>query len=214
MIRHLLFDLGGVLLNIDYGATAAAFRALGIPDFDARYSQLRQTPLFDDLETGRLSAPDFLAAMRRAAGGAPHLTDAAITAAWNAMLLDFPPRRIELLKALRQHYNLYLLSNTNEIHEAAFNDALSGTHGLPSLAGLFDKVYFSHRVGLRKPGREVFKHILSENALRAEETLFIDDSSQHIETAQSLGIQTVYLEKGKTVEEVFREDGSGLLVEV
>lgn len=199
-IRHIILDLGGVLLNIDYAATARAFGELGITDFDARYSQLQQTSIFDDLETGRLDRADFLACVR-AFDEKLHLTDAQIEDAWNAMLLDFPLRRLQLLQQLRGHYDLFLLSNTNEIHELAFNQILAHAHGLPSIAVLFDRVYFSHRVGMRKPGAEVFRHILDENELRPEHTLFIDDSPQHTETAASLGIQTVWLKPGMTIED-------------
>lgn len=203
-IRHIIFDLGGVLLNIDYGATARAFAALGVHDFDARYSQLQQTSIFDDLETGRLDRIAFLAAVR-AFDERLDLNDAQIEEAWNAMLLDFPLRRLQLLQQLRGHYDLFLLSNTNEIHELAFNQILADGHGLPSIAVLFDRVYFSHRVGMRKPGAEVFRHILTENELAPEHTLFIDDSPQHIETAASLGIQTIWLKPGMTIEgDVFR----------
>ena len=207
-IRHIIFDLDGVLLNIDYGATEKAFIDLGIPDFGARYSQLAQSALFDELETGRLDRSAFIAAVR-AFDQSLNLSEAQIEKAWNAMLLDFPLRRLQLLQQLRGHYDLFLLSNTNEIHELAFNAILSGSHGLPSIATLFDRVYFSHRVGMRKPDEVVFRHILEENELRPEHTLFIDDSPQHIETAQRLGIQTIWLKPGMTIEDdVFKKVSS------
>ena len=198
-IRHIIFDLGGVLLNIDYQETEAAFIALGITDFAERYSQMQQNSFFDDWETGKMSSEKFLQGMMEAAPGKA-LTEAQILAAWNAMLLDFPLRRLQLLQQLRIHYDLFLLSNTNEIHEAAFNEILMRAHGFPSIGLFFDKVYFSHRVGMRKPGKEIFQRILYENELKPEHTLFIDDSPQHIATAQALGIQTIYLEKGMTIE--------------
>lgn len=199
-IRHIIFDLGGVLLNIDYGATEKAFFDLGITDFGALYSQLKQTLLFDDLETGRCTRDEFIEALQQAAPE-HHLTEEEIIAAWNAMLLDFPLRRLQLLQQLRNHYDLFLLSNTNEIHEAAFNETLFKTCGFNSIAHFFDRVYFSHRVGMRKPDAAVFRHILDENGIKPEYTLFIDDSPQHIETAKSLGIQTIFLEKGMTIED-------------
>jgi putative hydrolase of the HAD superfamily len=121
------------------------------------------------------------------------------------MLLDFPLKRLQILQQLRNHYDLFLLSNTNEIHEAAFNETLLKTCGLNTIAHFFDKVYFSHRVGMRKPDAAVFQHIIDENGIKPEHTLFIDDSPQHIETAKRLGIQTIYLENGMTIEDdVFR----------
>jgi glucose-1-phosphatase len=205
-IRHIIFDLGGVLLNIDYNRTGQAFAALGIPDFHQMYSQLRQTPLFDDLEVGRIKKDAFVSALQQAAGIA--LSEADIIEAWNAMLLDFPLRRLQLLQQLRMHYDLILLSNTNEIHEAAFNSILTQAHGF-SIGMLFDKVYLSHRIGMRKPDTVVFRHILEENGLNAAHTLFIDDSLPNIEAANTLGIQTIWMEKGMTIEEhIFLPKGS------
>lgn len=197
-IKHIIFDLGGVLLNIDYTATERAFEELGIVDFKERYSQLAQNSFFDDWETGRIDEGAFIAGMQQAGGGL--LSDTQILKAWNAMLLDFPLRRLQLLQQLRNRYDLILLSNTNAIHEAAFNKILMDAHGIPAIGHFFDKVYMSHRVGMRKPGAAIFQRILDENGFLPGNTLFIDDSPQHIETAKSLGIQTIYLEKGMTIE--------------
>jgi putative hydrolase of the HAD superfamily len=197
-IRHIIFDLGGVLLNIDYNLTEKAFREAGIENFNELYSQLQQTPVFDDFETGKISTKAFVAALQQASP-AP-LTHEQVCNAWNAMLLDFPLRRLQLLQQLRLHYDLILLSNTNEVHEEAFNTILMAAHGIPSIGVLFDKIYLSHRVGMRKPSAEIFNMILEENGLKAEHILFIDDSPQHIEGAKALGIRTIWLEKGMTIE--------------
>lgn len=201
-IRHIIFDLGGVLLNIDYSLTEKAFEEAGIKNFKQLYSQLNQTDLFDRFETGHASREEFLSKLAEIAG--EQAREEQIINAWNAMLLDFPLRRLQLLQQLRLYYDLFLLSNTNEIHEEAFNAILMGAHGLPNIGVLFDKVYFSHRVGLRKPMKEIFGRVLDDNGLKPEHTLFIDDSPQHIAGAKELGIQTIYLEKGMTVEDIFK----------
>ena len=198
-IRHIIFDLGGVLLNIDYAATENAFIEAGVKNFAQLYSQLQQTDLFDRWETGRMPREEFISAMQLASE-AP-LTEQQVLDAWNAMLGDFPLRRLQILQQLRLYYDLFLLSNTNEIHEEVFNETLHRSHGIPNIGVFFDRVYMSHRVGLRKPGKEIFLRILEENSLKPEHTLFIDDSPQHIGTAKELGIQTIYLEKGMTIEE-------------
>jgi putative hydrolase of the HAD superfamily len=198
-IRHIIFDLGGVLLNIDYNLTEQAFINLGIPDFAERYSQLRQTDTFDRLETGRMTREEFVAAMQSIAQ--TPLTEQQILTAWNAMLLDFPLRRLQILQQLRNHYDLFLLSNTNAIHEEVFNNTLMSSHGIPNIGVFFDKAYMSHRIGLRKPMPEVFQYLLNDNGLQPEHTLFIDDSPQHIAAADALGIRTIYLEKGMTIED-------------
>lgn len=198
-IKHIIFDLGGVLLNIDYNLTEQAFIDAGIHNFGELYAQLGQTELFDQLETGKIGRDEFITALQHVSSVT--LTETQILGAWNAMLLDFPVRRLQLLQQLRLYYDLVLLSNTNEIHEEAFNRILLSDRGIPNIGVFFDKVYFSHRVGLRKPGKEIFQRILDECGFKPEHTLFIDDSPQHIVTAKSLGIQTIYLEKGMTIEE-------------
>lgn len=196
-IRHIIFDLGGVLLNIDYQLTEQAFVKLGITNFGEMYSQLKQSSLFDDFEVGKISADEFAKAIIQQSG--LNLREQEVVNAWNAMLLDFPLRRLQILQQLRTYYDLFLLSNTNAIHEAAFNKIIEGTHGV-SIGAFFDKVYLSHRIGMRKPGVEVFEKILSENSLDKEHTLFIDDSPQHIEGAKQAGVHTIWLEKGMSIE--------------
>lgn len=202
-VQHIIFDLGGVLLNIDYQLTEDAFVKLGIERFADIYSQLQQTSLFDDFEVGAISAETFVSGLIEKSG--LPLAEKDVVAAWNAMLLEFPIRRLQLLQQLRNHYDLVLLSNTNIIHEEAFNKLLMQAHGIPNLGVFFDRVYLSHRVGMRKPNVEVFKRILSENQFAAANTLFIDDSPQHIEGAKKLGIRTIWLQQGMTIEkDVFK----------
>lgn len=197
-IRHIIFDLGVVLLNLDYSRTEQTFRDIGITNISDMFSQLRQSSLFDDFETGRIPRADFVKALQEAS--TVPVTGEDIVRAWNAMLLDFPLRRLQLLQQLRLHYDLFLLSNTNELHEEAFNLILSQAHGV-SIGMLFDKVYLSHRVGLRKPDTAIFRMLLEENGLRADQTLFIDDLLPNVEAAQALGIQTIHLDKGMTIED-------------
>jgi FMN phosphatase YigB (HAD superfamily) len=198
-IRHIIFDLGGVLLNIDYGRTEAAFMAAGIDNFPELYSQAKQTDLFDKWEMGQIGREEFISELQRISGG--KLTGEQVIKAWNAMLGDFPLRRLQILQQLRIYHDLILLSNTNEIHEEAFNQILMQERGMPNIGVFFDKVYLSHRVGMRKPMKELFQRVLDENGLKAEHTLFIDDSPQHVEAAKACGIQTIWLEKGMTIEE-------------
>lgn len=205
-IRHIIFDLGGVLLNIDYQLTEKAFIDLGITNFGQIYSQLQQTPLFDRFETGKIGREEFIATLKNASQ--VPVTDRQIEDAWNAMLLNYPIRRLQILQQLRNYYDLYLLSNTNEIHEQAFTGILERNHGMPGLGVFFDKVYLSHRIGLRKPNKEVFDFVLSQNNLDPAATLFIDDSPQHIEGAKLAGIQTIWLEKHMTIEhDIFKPKG-------
>jgi putative hydrolase of the HAD superfamily len=201
-IKHIIFDLGGVIINLDYQLTYKAFEGLGIKEFTSLYNQFTLTTLFDDLETGKIEPEVFLNEMQRHT--APGTTHQQIVDAWNAMLLDFPLRRLQILQQLRQHYGLYLLSNTNAIHLEAFNRILQDSRGIPSLASFFDKAYYSHLIGLRKPEKETYQFVLEENGLDPAETLFIDDTLPNVEGAKAAGIQTIHLLPPKTMADIFK----------
>lgn len=197
MIRNIIFDLGGVLLNLDMNATATAFKKLGIQNFDDLYTQAKQTGLFDAFDKGHISPTEFRTALRQ------HLpentSDNAIDEAWNAMLLDLPIERLDLLRSLKGKYRLFLLSNTNEIHVTAFSDYLNKTFGFPDFTDFFEQWYYSCRMGMRKPDEEIFEKVMSLHQLIPSETLFIDDSIQHVHGAAKTGIQAVWLEPGQTI---------------
>lgn len=199
--KNIIFDLGGVILNIDYQKTIDAFRTIGITDFDARYSQAKQTPLFDDLEIGRISPEQFRKELKIILNA--NVSDDVIDEAWNALLLDFPKERLDLLEQLHKQYRTFLLSNTNEIHYQAYTRQLQDKFGLNDLSKFFEHTYYSHQIGLRKPNADVFYKVLNDHHLKANETLFIDDSIQHIQSAQKLGIQTHWLTDGETIMNLF-----------
>ena len=200
-IKNIIFDFGGVILNIDYKLTEKAFAELGITDFDKIYSQATQKELFDVMEKGMITPAEFRQGVKKFI--AKDVSDAQIDIAWNAMLLDLPEERVQLISGLKKKRRLFLLSNTNEIHFNAFSVYMQKKFNRDLFSDLFEKAYFSHKVKMRKPDAEIFRHVLKEQNLRKEETLFIDDSIQHIEAAKKLGINTLFLEKGKTILDVF-----------
>jgi glucose-1-phosphatase len=200
--QHLIFDLGGVLINLDYAAPPAAFAALaGTTNSSLGFGQQAQTPLFDALETGHLAETDFRYALRQQYGLAASVPDAAIDRAWNSILLDFPAERLALLRELRAAgYGLSLLSNTNALHRAAFDAILLRDHGLTNgLHRFFDGVYFSHEIGLRKPDPAIFRYVCGEQGLDPAHTLFVDDSPQHVAAARTVGLTALWLEPGQTI---------------
>lgn len=189
----IIFDLGGVLWNISYHATATAFINLGFSDFNNWYSQANQKELFNKLETGKIAEHDFYQEVRDVSG--LNLSNSEIENAWNAMLLDLPTERIELISEIAKKKPIYLLSNTNEIHLKKIEELLKKKEtNWDKFCGIFSKVYLSCRVGMRKPNEDIFFKVLNDNNLIANKTLFIEDSIQHIETAQKIGIQTLFLQ--------------------
>jgi len=190
--KAIIFDLGGVILNIDYHKTSNAFKALGVNNFDALYSQAKQNQIFNNIETGKISPDEFRTYLKRQIK--IPINDYQIDTAWNAMLLDLPKPRVNLLRQLRNRYPIFLYSNTNAIHLQAFQNIIKQSYGKAGLLeDLFVKTYYSHELGMRKPNRKGFEYILHQNGLTAEKTLFIDDSAQHIEGAKSVGLKTYHL---------------------
>jgi glucose-1-phosphatase len=194
--RNLIFDLGGVLFNIDYDAPIESFRKLSGLAEPLAFNQQAQAPLFDALETGKLSVEAFRAALRSTYAIKPTVTDPMLDSAWNAILLDFPAERLTLLRTLRRSgFQLFLLSNTNALHREAFDAILYRDHGLSDgLLSLFDRVYYSHEIGLRKPDIAIFRKALTDNQLVPTETLFIDDSPQHVLAARAVGLGAIWLQ--------------------
>jgi putative hydrolase of the HAD superfamily len=197
-IKAIIFDFGGVILNIDFGKMNKAFTKLGIKDIDEMYSQKNADPLFRHLEEGKLNEPEFYDAFRISAK--LELSDAQIKNAWNALLISYREPAILTLKKIKHKYRLFLLSNTNSIHVDAFNKIYKEQVGEGKLDDYFEKVYYSHEMGYRKPGKEAFEYVLKENNLSPADTLFIDDSIQNIKPAEELGIQTILLKNGVGIE--------------
>ncbi|WP_375563250.1 HAD family hydrolase [Bernardetia sp. OM2101] len=191
----IIFDLGGVIINLSYKKTEEGFKRLFGTDFSELYSKQSQTDIFNKLETGHISEKEFVEAMQKSSS--KKVSHQEIINAWNAMLLDIPKERIELLKKIGKEKRIFLLSNTNEIHKKAFDKIVLEAHKMGGLETLFEKVYFSHLVGMRKPNREIFDFVIQENDLNPKQTLFIDDSPQHIEGAIKTGLNAYHLEVEK-----------------
>lgn len=200
-IKNVLFDLGGVLIDIDYNRTIQAFEALGFGDFDKMYSQYAADDLFIGLEKGMIGPELFYETIL--SKGKPGLTNEDIKQAWNSILLDFRSSSLGLLPELRKKYRLYLLSNTNIIHHQAFSEIFRNQSGLGRFEDYFDKAYYSHEMNMRKPDAEAYLFVVNDAGIQPEETLFIDDTITNIDAAEKLGFQTHLLEKGASIEGFF-----------
>jgi putative hydrolase of the HAD superfamily len=190
-INAIIFDLGGVILNIDYQLPVKAFKKLVIDDFSAHFNQAAQSRLLDDYETGQISSEEFIDEIRTLVK--PEYGDREIIQAWNSILLDLPENRLFTLEKAAENHRIFLLSNTNDLHIQEFNSYLLEEHNLPSLEPFFEALYLSYEVGLRKPDPRIFEYVLQDAGLDPHSTLFIDDSLQHIRSAAELGINTWHL---------------------
>ena len=196
-IKSIIFDLGGVILKLNYSKTDDEFKKIGVLNFKEFYSQKKQTLLFDDFEKGKIKPEEFISSFKESEN--LKIKEIDFINAWNAMLLEIPIEKLQFIDGLKKDYKIILLSNTNEIHIKKFEDDLKKNNMLEQFYKCFDKIYYSSRMGKRKPEENCFNQVLEENGLIAENTLFIDDSIQHIEGAKKAGIKTFHLEKNKSI---------------
>ena len=203
-VKNIIFDLGGVLINLNYQLTRKAFEDLGVEDFDAFYTQHKANPLFENLEVGAIEPEAFYEALREATGLT--LSNDQLETAWNAMLLDFPIERLLWLDQIKNKYNIYLFSNTNAIHYKAFTSIYAQTAPLIGLNTdfnhFFKTAYYSHTLGQRKPELAAFEAVIQDAKLDPAQTLFIDDTISNIEGAQKAGLRTIFLSGGLNVQDV------------
>ena len=199
-IRNIVLDLGGVILELDVNKSIESLGALGLPIEENLDIIFSKHPFFLKFETGRISPDEFIDALTTQLGD--HTPKEKIIEAWNAMILGFQPDTIKLLTQLKEKYRLFLLSNTNAIHEVYYNDILHMKHGIPNLTDIFEKVYYSHDVNMRKPDHEIFQHVLADSQLNAMETLYIDDTEIHVKAAMEVGIHAYHLRVPQRLTEV------------
>ena len=197
-ISTIIFDLGNVILNLDMSRTMKAMsRIMGIDETDF-FSLSPFDAIFYGYERGTLSTSQFIDELYAKAVIKVSRND--IIDAWNALLVDIPEARIQTLEALSKHYRLFLLSNTSELHVDYFEKIVPGNRNLHDL---FEKVYYSHIIGCRKPDERAFNIVLQENNLDASSTLFVDDREDNIEAAKKLGFKTLHITDGLDIKDLF-----------
>lgn len=190
-IKNIIFDLGEVITDVDFSKTFKAFDHLAGKSTYELYNYHKQSSLFDDIETGKITPQKFRNHLKEIFN--INVSDKEIDNAWNAMLGDTPIEKLEFVSNLRPKFKTFILSNTNKIHIDWIYDYLQKKYNQKNLGKFFDGVYLSHEIGFRKPNAASYKFILEKHQLKASETLFIDDKKENIEGADLLGIQTIHL---------------------
>lgn len=190
-VNTLVFDLGGVIINLSYRKTYEAFSQLSNRSVEEITSLAQELKEFKQYETGKIGDDAFRDVIRKSIG--IKATDAQLDFAWNAMLLDIPMARLNVLLKLKNTHRLFLLSNTNAIHLRAFNAIIGEVSDQHSADFWFSKTYYSHELGMRKPDVEIYNHVLADNKLQANQTLFFDDLLPNIQGASQVGMQTYHV---------------------
>ncbi len=195
-ISTLIFDLGGVIVDLDLAKCIQNFKDLGLENIEQYLSNFGQKDFFMQFEKGQIGIPAFRNEIRKLAG--TELSDAQIDKAWCSFLTQIPVEKLHLLSELKKKYRLLLLSNTNPLHiETAVAAEFSKTG--KTMQDFFDKCYLSYEMGMVKPDVEIFEALLTDAQLKAEECLFLDDGKKNIDTAAALGIQTYWVKPNENL---------------
>ena len=199
-IENLIFDLGGVILTLDMPRAEQHFTALGVKDYNTLFRSGNVSSFFKAYEVGSITDAEFIEALKNLSG--LPLTDKDLIAAWNAMLGHFPEERIALLNKLKNKYRLFLFSNTNALHLTTFRKMYADTFNGNVFDDHFEKAYYSHTLGMRKPDKESYEYIIRENNLDPSKTVFIDDSILNIEGAEAAGLKGIHIKPGISVLDI------------
>ena len=200
-IKNIIFDLGKVLLNLDFNASIVAFQKLGLKTDVLDNKQAYSDPVFYELEVGKVTPKEFCSRVRNILSN-PNATDLQIEDAWFAMILDIPASRVKVVQELSKNYNVYLFSNTNQIHIDRLHRAFKAEHGI-DFPSLFVKDYYSHEIHERKPDLSSYQKVIELSGINPEESIFIDDLEKNIIGAQQSGLKTFWLKEGMEMTEIF-----------
>jgi glucose-1-phosphatase len=201
-IKNIIFDYGGVIINIDFNLTIDAFKILGFSNVEEVLFQSNSSRLLLMMERGQLSPEEFYQEIRKSSG--LKLSDIEIEIAWNALLLDMPEKRILLLEKLRKKYRIFLLSNSNIIHYNKYLSQLNDQYGYSNFNMLFEKAWFSHDLNMNKPNLDIYNYTLNDAELVPHETLFIDDTKANTDAASKVGMKTYHMKPGEEITELLR----------
>jgi len=189
--KNLIFDIGDVIIDIDYQVTIREFQKLATVDFSQVVSYSHQNKIFDLFEVGKITAAQFRDQLRPFLK--PNIPDDAIDKAWNAIMIAFPVYKFDMLKELKTRYHTFALSNINEIHVATLNRIALTKLGNPDFESFFHHAYYSNEIGHRKPEKEIFQFILEMENLNPDQTFFVDDKKENVDAAKTLGIHAYQL---------------------
>lgn len=200
-IKNIIFDLGNVLMNLNFNATINAFQKLGLNEDIIDKGHAYSDPVFYQLEIGEIGIETFCAGIRQLLKN-PAATNLQIEDAWYAIIGDVPEKRVKKLQVLNQKYRVFLYSNTNKLHIDRLRVDFKTQHGI-EFDSLFEQAFYSHEIHDRKPNLSSFEKVIQLSGVNPEETLFVDDLEKNIIGAQAAGLQTFWLKEGMEMAEIF-----------
>lgn len=201
-IKNIIFDFGGVIMDINIAKTIQAFAALHVEGWSKDDIISSHKKYLLDLELGLINPDEFIAALHTEYPAMANVSIDSIWKAWNALLLGYDPKRIELIKDLRKDYKLFVLSNTNLPHRVQFKKMFREQFK-KGFGSLFDKQFYSDEMHLRKPDLKIYNEVIEDTGIKPEETLFIDDNELNITYAKQIGLIAYHLTGGEKITDLF-----------
>lgn len=201
--KNLIFDLGNVIVDIDFSKVVAEFQKISDTNFSELLSYQQQHQLFDLFEVGKISARQLRDELKKFLKH--NVTDEQIDFAWNSIITGYPEEKFSLLADLKKRYKTFALSNTNEIHVGTMDEALKEKFGADGMKDFFSGIYYSNQIGMRKPDKEIFEFVLKKENLKPQYTFFVDDKTENVEAAKRLGIQAFHLAERNELREMLAE---------
>ena len=202
-INNIIFDFGGVIINIDESKIAEELLARGSRNVDEQHKYRIENDIYNKFETGMISDQVFREEIKKICD--IELSDNDVDDIWNTLILDFPPHRFNLLQEIRNNYRTFLLSNTNLIHWYHYQNEFRNRYGLMGLSELFEMDFYSYMMGVRKPNPEIFMMVLQDSQLVPKETLFIDDNLENCQTARQLGMYAYNIKRDEDITTLFKD---------
>jgi putative hydrolase of the HAD superfamily len=197
----LIFDLGNVIIDIDYQRSLDLIKTLLPSSFELKVNSFYVTDFHKAYEKGEINSHAFRDEVRNYFQ--QNWDDQKVDEIWNSLLGEIPKERLDLVSTLKQSYQVGVLSNTNEIHIEAVYRMLEQDFGMKRFEQLFDRVFYSHEMGLAKPSQEIYHKMLEELGTSAERVVFFDDLVANVEGAASVGIQAVHVTGPNVIFEFF-----------
>ncbi len=203
-IKNIVFDFGGVICDLDSERCLGEFRKLGLSGdiFPQQYSQFEG--IFQEIDRGIMSVEEFYGALRRRSS-TPDITDQQIHDAWVSLIVPIQQERFEALRQLKEHFDLFILSNSNEIHWEYIKQHRMAYRG-EDATRWFKHIFLSHVLHLEKPESEIFRAVLDTAQIKASETLFVDDSQPNLDGAAKLGFHTMLSKRGDWMSRIILQN--------
>lgn len=190
-VDAIIFDFGNVLIDLDYPRVIKRFSEVAQKNREEIEELVVNAPVLQQFERGMIDPDEFRAEVNKLLG--TNLRESQFDAIWNSMLKSITKERMNKVLQIGEKFDTYILSNTNIIHEMAYEEMIMEETGRLSLRDFVKEVFYSHEIGLRKPNLNCYEYVIDEIDNYPSRMLFLDDRLDNVESAQKAGMKAVQI---------------------